>query len=96
VPVAQRGSHVQLTHSDCRGGTVPVHAGKTLKPKTLTAIPDQAGPTFDKLREALYEDGRSADIHHRARPGPRRGRLHHHRAGATEPHHMGPDHRAVP
>ncbi len=32
--------------------TVPVHAGKTLKSKTLTAIPDQAGLTFDKLREA--------------------------------------------
>src|SRR5664280_2820545 len=54
TPVAQRGSHVHLTHSDRPGRvTVPVHAGETLKPKTLAAILDQAGLTMDDLREQL-------------------------------------------
>ncbi len=53
-PTAQRGSHMQLTHPDKPGRvTVPVHAGETLKPKTLAAILDQAGLTLDDLRDAL-------------------------------------------
>lgn len=52
-PVAQRGSHVQLTNPDRSGRvTVPVHAGETLKPKTLAAILNQAGLTVDDLRDA--------------------------------------------
>jgi len=52
--VAQRGSHVQLRHPERAGRvTVPVHAGETLKPKTLAAILDQAGLTADELRDAL-------------------------------------------
>ena len=54
TPVAQRGSHVHLTHPDRPGRvTVPVHAGETLKPKTLAAILDQAGLTLDDLRAEL-------------------------------------------
>lgn len=54
TPVTQRGSHVQLTHPDRAGRvTVPVHAGETLKPKTLAAILDQAGLSVDELRDAL-------------------------------------------
>jgi predicted RNA binding protein YcfA (HicA-like mRNA interferase family) len=34
--IMQRGSHVHLIHPDRPGRvTVPVHAGETLKPKTL-------------------------------------------------------------
>ncbi len=33
--------------------TVPVHPGKTLKPKTLKTILDQAGLTIDELIELL-------------------------------------------
>ncbi len=32
--------------------TVPVHVGETLRPRPLTAIPDQAGLTGDELRDA--------------------------------------------
>ena len=48
-PVAQRGSHMQLTHPQRAGRvTVPVHAGET-----LAAILDQLGISIDELRDAL-------------------------------------------
>ena len=41
--VRQRGSHLQLAHPS-KGGlvTVPVHTGKTIPPKILTLILEQA------------------------------------------------------
>lgn len=54
TPLVQRDSQAQLTHLDRPGRvTVPVHAGETLKPKTLAAILDQAGLSVDDLRDAL-------------------------------------------
>lgn len=52
--VAQRGSHVQLTH-DVRNGrvTIPLHAGVIVGPGLLSAILRQAGITVDELREVL-------------------------------------------
>lgn len=49
-----RGSHHYLEPPG--GGklvTVPVHGNKTLKPKTLKSILDQAGLTVDELLELL-------------------------------------------
>jgi predicted RNA binding protein YcfA (HicA-like mRNA interferase family) len=54
VLVHVRGSHHYLEPPG--GGpyvTVPVHAGKTLKPKTLRKILDQADMTMDELRALL-------------------------------------------
>ncbi|TMD25342.1 MAG: addiction module toxin, HicA family [Chloroflexi bacterium] len=49
-----RGSHVVLRHSSRPGRVViPVHAGRTLKPKTLLAILDSAGITVNQLRDLL-------------------------------------------
>ncbi|MCX7969624.1 MAG: type II toxin-antitoxin system HicA family toxin [Armatimonadetes bacterium] len=52
--IRQKGSHVTLhktkTSATC---TVPVHAGETLKPKTLQSILKQAGITVEQLRRAL-------------------------------------------
>jgi predicted RNA binding protein YcfA (HicA-like mRNA interferase family) len=51
----QEGSHVVLRHGDRPGRrvTVAVHAGETLKPKTLSSILDQAGLSIDAFRELL-------------------------------------------
>ena len=49
-----RGSHFYLEPP--QGGlviTVPVHAGKVLKPKTLKSILDQAGLSLDELNKLL-------------------------------------------
>jgi predicted RNA binding protein YcfA (HicA-like mRNA interferase family) len=52
--VRRRGSHVILRHDGQPGrAVVPVHAGATLKPKTLISILDQAGLTGDDLRDLL-------------------------------------------
>lgn len=52
---SQRGSHAYLRHPDRPGRrvTVPVHAGETIKPKTLLSILDQAGLTAAQFRELL-------------------------------------------
>jgi hypothetical protein len=48
------GSHVILHHADRPGRvTIPVHAGVTLKPKTLLSILDQAGVSVDELVNLL-------------------------------------------
>jgi predicted RNA binding protein YcfA (HicA-like mRNA interferase family) len=50
----QRGSHVYLRHPERRGlVTVPTHARKTLRLKTLESILDQAGMTAGELRALL-------------------------------------------
>lgn len=50
-----RGSHYLLARPDdpSRAVTVPVHAGKDLKPGTLRNIIRQAGLTVDRFRELL-------------------------------------------
>jgi len=52
--VRRRGSHVVL-RNDSRAGrvVVPVHSGRTLKPKTLLSIIDSAGISPDELRRLL-------------------------------------------
>jgi len=48
------GSHHHLIHPQKPGlVTVPVHAGKIIKPKTLKGILDQAGISMDTARELL-------------------------------------------
>jgi predicted RNA binding protein YcfA (HicA-like mRNA interferase family) len=49
------GSHHLLAHRDdaARVVTVPVHAGRDLKPGTLRSIIRQAGVTIDEFREQL-------------------------------------------
>jgi predicted RNA binding protein YcfA (HicA-like mRNA interferase family) len=50
----QRGSHLVLIHPQLPGRVVvPMHAGETLKPKTLASILDQAGLNVEDLRRAL-------------------------------------------
>ena len=50
----QHGSHVYLRHEEHSGlVTVPVHAGRTLKPKTLASILDQASLDTERLRALL-------------------------------------------
>jgi len=50
----QRGSHVYLRHPERPGlVTVPTHAGRTLRLKTLESILDQAGLSVDELRALL-------------------------------------------
>lgn len=50
----QRGSHVILEHPRrSRTVTVPVHAGETLKPKTLASILEQAGVGLDEFGMGL-------------------------------------------
>jgi predicted RNA binding protein YcfA (HicA-like mRNA interferase family) len=52
--VRRRGSHIILHHADRPGRvTIPVHAGVTLKPKTLLSILDQAGVSVDELVNLL-------------------------------------------
>jgi predicted RNA binding protein YcfA (HicA-like mRNA interferase family) len=51
----QEGSHVFLRHPDQPGMrvTIAMHAGETLKPRTLLSILDQAGLSIDAFRELL-------------------------------------------
>jgi len=50
----QRGSHLYLRHPDSPIRlTVPMHAGKTLKLKTLQGILKDAGLTAEQLMEVL-------------------------------------------
>lgn len=50
----QKGSHaVYLRESDRRRVVIPLHAGKTLKPKTLAGIVQDMGLTFDEFRTLL-------------------------------------------
>jgi predicted RNA binding protein YcfA (HicA-like mRNA interferase family) len=50
----QRGSHVMMWHPERRRTvTVPVHAGETLGPKTLSSILRQAGLTAEGFRALL-------------------------------------------
>lgn len=50
----QSGSHLLLRHPTKPGRVlVSRHAGKTLKPKTLQTILDDASLTADELRELL-------------------------------------------
>lgn len=50
----QKGSHaVYLRKSDRRRVVIPVHAGKTLKPKTLAGIVEDMGLTLDEFRALL-------------------------------------------
>jgi len=51
----QRGSHVYLKHSDYPHMriTVAIHAGETIKPKTLQSILKQAGLSINEFQELL-------------------------------------------
>jgi predicted RNA binding protein YcfA (HicA-like mRNA interferase family) len=50
----QKGSHaVYRRASDGPRGVIPVHTGKTIKPKTLTGILEDLGLTVEGLRELL-------------------------------------------
>ena len=50
----QRGSHVvYFRERDRRRVVIPVHSGRTLKPKTLAAIIDDLGLTVEEFRELL-------------------------------------------
>ena len=50
----QRGSHVYLKHPDRNiRVTVPIHAGETIKPKTLQSILKQADLTVSEFQELL-------------------------------------------
>jgi predicted RNA binding protein YcfA (HicA-like mRNA interferase family) len=52
--VDHEGSHVQLEHPSKTGKvTVPLHAGKILKPKTLINIMQQAHLSRDEFRRLL-------------------------------------------
>src|SRR5664280_1138783 len=100
TPVAQRGSHVHLTHPDRPGRvTVPVHAGETLKPTSprhwLRSWTRRGSPWMTCARSYRRSD-RHADLHCRARPRPGRGRLHGHGAGPARLRHPRRDRRAVP
>ena len=54
-PDHQRGSHVYLKHPDYPGKrvTVAIHAGETIKPKTLQTILKQAGLSLEEFLELL-------------------------------------------
>lgn len=54
-PDHQRGSHVYLKHPNHPGKrvTVAVHAGETIKPKTLQTILKQAGLSLADFLELL-------------------------------------------
>jgi predicted RNA binding protein YcfA (HicA-like mRNA interferase family) len=51
----QEGAHVFLRHPDRPGMrvTVAMHAGETIKPRTLKSILEQAGLTVDDFIELL-------------------------------------------
>jgi antitoxin HicB len=57
VPVAPKGSHVQLKHPE-RGGrvTVPIHAGETIGPTLLRSTLVQAGVGVEEFRSQLWHD----------------------------------------
>ncbi len=45
--VRQRGSHMQFRHSDGRGTTVPIHAGRDISPILLRQIARDIGMTAE-------------------------------------------------
>lgn len=45
--VRQRGSHKQFRHTDGRGTTVPVHAGRDISPILLRQIASDIGMTVE-------------------------------------------------
>ena len=47
VEVRQRGSHKQFRHSDGRGTTVPMHAGRDISPILLRQICRDIGMSVD-------------------------------------------------
>jgi predicted RNA binding protein YcfA (HicA-like mRNA interferase family) len=51
----QRGSHVYLRHAEKPGKrvTVAIHAGETIKLKTLQTIIEQAGLSVEEFRALL-------------------------------------------
>lgn len=49
----QRGSHVQMKHSDGRRITVPVHANKDIRRGTLRAIISDLGISVEEFVELL-------------------------------------------
>lgn len=50
----QRGSHaVYFRERDGRRVVIPIHPGRTLKPKTLAAIIDDLGLTVDEFRDMV-------------------------------------------
>ncbi len=50
----ERQQHRQLIHPSRAGkGTVAIHAGEIVPPKTLKRILEQAGMAVDELREVL-------------------------------------------
>lgn len=50
----QKGSHaVYYRDSDGARVIIPLHAGRTIKPKTLSGILEDMGVTVDQLRELL-------------------------------------------
>jgi predicted RNA binding protein YcfA (HicA-like mRNA interferase family) len=51
--VRQRGSHKQFRHSDGRGTTVPVHAGRDISPILLRRIAKDIGLTADDLLNTI-------------------------------------------
>ncbi len=52
----QKGSHLTLRHPDTgQRVVVPMHARKTLKPKTLKSILQQAGLTVDEFIRLLHD-----------------------------------------
>ncbi len=52
--VRQGGSHIQLKHPTKPGRvTIALHAGATIKPKTLLGALHQAGLTVEELRRLL-------------------------------------------
>jgi predicted RNA binding protein YcfA (HicA-like mRNA interferase family) len=51
---SRSGGHViYVRDSDKRRVVIPLHAGKTLKPKTFAAIVRDMGITFDEFRALL-------------------------------------------
>ena len=53
VVVRVRGSHHMAQHADGRRTVVPVHAGETIRPGTLSAILDDTCLTVDELIDLL-------------------------------------------
>ena len=49
VEVRQRGSHKQFRHSDGRGTTVPMHAGRDISPILLRQIAKDIGLNVEEL-----------------------------------------------
>jgi predicted RNA binding protein YcfA (HicA-like mRNA interferase family) len=50
----ETGGHVQMRHDErAQTVTVPMHAGRTLDPRLVQSILNQAGITADQLRQLL-------------------------------------------